>query len=122
MLKAIALGVAAGILLAGSAMAHPFPPPAVDRAPEVLLVKNDKHKHKNNPGKKLGHYKHQHDDDRRSSSRRGTFDRDWRSSSRPGTYDRDRRYGAQRFDGAPGYGSTRPPAYFSPPSYYGFPY
>jgi hypothetical protein len=109
MLKAMALGMAAGMALAGSALAQPLPPTAADGGSAVLLVKQDKHKHKHSPGKKLGHYKHRDRDD------------DWRWSSRR-THDRNWPYAAPRYYDPPGYGSSLPPAYFAPPTYYGWPY
>jgi len=74
---------------------------------QPLLVKHDKD---NGHGRKLGHYKHHRDDDWRwSSSRRGSYARDWP-------------YATPRLYGAPGYGSSMPPAYYAPPTYYGMPY
>lgn len=109
MLKAIALGIAAGMVLAASAVAQPLPPAPADGASPVLLVKHDKHKHKDNPGRKLGHYKHRdRDEDRRWSSRR--------------SYDPSRPYAAPRYYDPPGYGSSMPPAYFAPPAFYVMPY
>src|SRR5687768_17369923 len=98
MLKAIALGMAAGIVLAGPALAQPLAPPALDAGQHVILIKKDKHKHKHDHGRKLGHYKHHHDDDddgyrsRRWSSSRG-------GSSWP--------YAAQPYYDRPTYGSSR---------------
>ena len=108
MLKAIALGLAAGIVLAGPALAQPLRLPATDAGPPVLLVKHDKDKHGH--GRKLRHYKHRgfDNDDR---------DRRW-SSSRGGTY---WPYAAPRYYDPPGYGSSLPPAYYAPPAYFGPP-
>jgi hypothetical protein len=126
MLKAIALGIAAGIVLAGPASAQPLAPPALDAGQHVILVKKDKDKHDN--GRKLGHYKHRnHDDDngdrfRRWSSSRGG--NSWpyaaqRYYDRPSYSNRMQGYGDSW---SPGYGSSRPPAYFAPPAFYGMPY
>jgi hypothetical protein len=100
MLKTIALGIAAGIVLAGPALAQPLPRAAPAAAPELLLVKHDKDK--DGPGRKLGHYKH-----------RGG-DRGWSSSTRT--------YYVPVPVYPPGYGSPMPPAYFAPPGFYGTPY
>ena len=111
MLKAIALGLAAGIVLAGPALAQPLPRPAIDAGQPILLVKHDKDKHGH--GRKLGHYKHRgHDDDDD-----GYRARRW-SSSRGGTY---RSYTSPRYYDPPGYGSSLPPVYFAPPAYFGPP-
>lgn len=107
MLKAIVLGLAARIVLAGPALAQPLPLPALDAGPPALLVKHDKDKHGH--GRKLGHYKHRgHDDDRAQR---------W-SSSRGGDY---WPYASPPYYGPPGYGSSLPPAYYAPPAYYGPP-
>ena len=108
MLKVLVLGLAAGMVLAGSAIAQPLPPRSIETGLQPLLIKHDKD---NGHGRKLGHYKHHGDDDWRwSSSRRGSYARDWPYSTSP------------RFYGAPGYGSSLPPAYYAPPGYYGLPY
>jgi hypothetical protein len=52
MLKAFAIPLAAGIVLAGPAMAQPLPPWAPAAAPDFLLVKHDKHK--DGPGQEAG--------------------------------------------------------------------
>jgi len=107
MLKVLALGLAAGVMLAGSAMAQPLPPRPIESGLQPLLVKHDKD---NGHGRKLGHYKHHGDDNWRwSASRRGSYARDWPNAT-------------PRFYGAPGYGSSLPPAYYAPPAYYGLPY
>jgi hypothetical protein len=105
MLKAIVFGMAAGLVLAGSALARPLPLPVPGQEPAALLVKHDKDK--DGPGRKLGHYKH----------RGGRDYDDWRRSSTsrtvivpvpvypPGYYD------------PPGYGSSLPPVYYGPPPY-----
>lgn len=106
MLQAIAFGLAAGIVLAGTALAQPLPLPAPNAGPPVLLVKHDKDKHGH--GRKLGHYKHRRYDDRDDARR-------W-SSSRGGSYWPD---ASPRYYDPPGYGSSLPPAYYAPPVYYG---
>ena len=110
MLKAIALGMAAGIVLAGPALAQPLPPPALDAGHHIILVKKDKDKHDN--GRKLGHYKHRGYDDDGYRSRRS-------SSQRSGT---SSRYSSPRYYDSPGYGSSLPPVYVTPPAFYVMPY
>src|SRR3954462_7692557 len=107
MLKAIALGIAAGVVLSVSALAQPLRLPIPDVRPGALIVKHDKDKHGH--GKKLGHYKHRDGNDGGwSASRRGQYLSDWS-------------YATPRYHDAPGYGSSLPPAYYMPPAYYGPP-
>ena len=103
MLKAIALGLAAGIALAGSAPAQPLPPPAAEPASPLVLVKKDKGE--NGPGRKLGHYK-QHGDNEDDNGR-------WSSQSR--TYYVPVPVYPPSYYVAPGYGSSLPPPYYVAP-------
>ena len=124
MLKTIALGIAAGIVLTGPALAQPLAPPALDTPQHVILVKKDKDKHDN--GRKLGHYKHRHHDDDDGDRRRWSRDGNAWPYAAQRYYDRPA-YGNRRLQGygdswSPGYGSSRPPAYFAPPAFYGSPY
>ena len=105
MLKAIVFGMAAGLVLAGSALARPLPLPMPEQEPAALLVKHDKDK--DGPGRKLGHYKHRGDRD----------DDDWRRSSTSRTVIVPVPVYPRSYYDPPGYGSSLPPVYYGPPPY-----